>query len=160
MLETWDLSNIWSEWWDMTWPTNRPWHKQIQWQWQIQLENTDKGWSWRPVTLATCDPLWKLITFLEFWQLRTTVLTFIVILQLGVTLDSIHNSCDIFGLCPKPSDPPPPVCLGDFLFSVALHCSTTEYALNREKRSLQYFQTKSPKKHLLMNSTITAIKYY
>ena len=39
--ETFDLWDIWSEWWgDMTWQTKRQWQR--QWQWQWQLENTLK----------------------------------------------------------------------------------------------------------------------
>ena len=56
ILETCDLSDIWSELWeDMTWPTKRQWRRQIQRQWQrqIHLENTFKEQSLSLVAFET-----------------------------------------------------------------------------------------------------------
>ena len=91
---------------------------------------------------------------------NTTVLTFIVTLQLGVTLDSIHNHCNIFGLCPKPLDPHPLFGGLSCLCCSTLLISRREYAFDREKQNLKYLPTKKSKKHLLLYTTITTIKYY
>ena len=39
---------------------------------------------------------WHLRHWLQFWQLRTWIQTIILTWQLIVTLDSIHNSCDVW----------------------------------------------------------------
>ena len=42
------------------------------------------------------EDLWHLRHWLQFWQLRTWIMTIFVTWQLIVTLDSIRNSCDVF----------------------------------------------------------------
>ena len=78
--ETFDLWDIWSQWWeDMTWPTKIQRQIQRQRQWQRQWQ--------RLVTFQT------LINF-DNWE--PECMTIFVVWQLRVTLDSIHNSCDVF----------------------------------------------------------------
>ena len=76
ILETFDLWDIWSEWWgDMTWSKTKD--KDIdhdkRMTWLVYLcEIVDISDSWEP----------EFMTIIVTWQLR-------------VTLDSIRNSCDV-----------------------------------------------------------------
>ena len=61
-----------------------PWGQWGKW-WQWHWENTLKEWS---------KNLWPLRHWPYLWQLRTTIITFTVILQSRVTGGNISNSCN------------------------------------------------------------------
>ena len=86
--ETCDFWNIWSEWWgDMTWPTKRQLLKEWKIQSQIQI---DRPWQKHDMV---CELEW-IVYILHSWEpeFRTLIVTW----KLRVSMDSIHNSCDVW----------------------------------------------------------------
>ena len=62
----------------------------------VALKNKYLWLDWLTPWLSDPRDLWPLRHWSHFWQLRTTIITFTVTLQLRVTGGSIHNSCDVF----------------------------------------------------------------
>jgi len=66
ILETCDLWDIWSEWWeDLTWP--KKWLRQRQWQWQRQIQ---RQWQRQTKGLVTFETLITILKIenLNLWQ--------------------------------------------------------------------------------------------
>ena len=117
--ETFDLSDIWSERWEnMTWPTKRQQQRrrQIQWRWQIHLENTpNEGFLetfWEHPRMAIQEKfwVWPIIHCYEFsqtlsdqtdggWQNFTIAAKF-------HNLSQLSQSWNTWNTLKYPSDPP------------------------------------------------------